>query len=102
MCEDMVFLQVPNTYWDSVKVDSLGKSNLWERGEPGRPARMTAQGELPVTYFFKTREGGIGVLQITGFNENPKGVRIRYKLLHKSDVQAEVTEPTETRGRGGQ
>jgi predicted Ser/Thr protein kinase len=38
-------------------------------------------GELPSTYLFKTREGGRGILQITGFTENPPAVKIRYKLV---------------------
>jgi hypothetical protein len=28
-----------------------------------------------------TREGGIGILQIVGFTEDPKGVKIRYKMV---------------------
>jgi hypothetical protein len=38
-------------------------------------------GELPNTYLFKTREGGRGILQITGFTETPPAVKIRYKLV---------------------
>jgi hypothetical protein len=38
-------------------------------------------GELPSTYLFKTREGGRGILQITGFTENPPALKIRYKLV---------------------
>ncbi len=33
------------------------------------------------TYAFKTRAGLIGLLQITGFTENPSGVKIRYKFF---------------------
>jgi hypothetical protein len=36
---------------------------------------------FPATYGFQTREGGRGILQITGFTENPRGVKIRYKLV---------------------
>jgi len=36
---------------------------------------------FPATYAFQTREGGIGLLQITGFTDNPRGVKIRYKLV---------------------
>jgi LysM repeat protein len=35
----------------------------------------------PDTYYFRTRDGALGVLQITGFTENPRGVKIRYKLV---------------------
>jgi hypothetical protein len=33
------------------------------------------------TFYFRTREGGMGLLQITGFTDNPRGVKIRYKLV---------------------
>jgi hypothetical protein len=33
------------------------------------------------TYGFKTRDGSVGLLQITAFNNNPPGVTIRYKLF---------------------
>jgi len=43
---------------------------------------MLGRGELPATYLFKTREGGIGVLQILAVREEaPRGVRIRYKMV---------------------
>jgi hypothetical protein len=32
-------------------------------------------------WYFKTREDGMGILQITGFTENPRGAKIRYKLV---------------------
>jgi tRNA A-37 threonylcarbamoyl transferase component Bud32 len=32
-------------------------------------------------YWFETRKGLKGILQITGFTENPRGVKIRYKLV---------------------
>lgn len=50
---------------------------------------MSGRGELPVTFAFKTREGGRGLLQITGFTENPRGVKIRYKLVQASKSKPE-------------
>jgi hypothetical protein len=32
-------------------------------------------------YFFKSRGGAVGILQIAGFTENPKAVKVRYKLV---------------------
>jgi hypothetical protein len=39
------------------------------------------EGPLPSTWFFQTSQGNRGVLQITGFAENPQGVNLRYKLV---------------------
>jgi Tfp pilus assembly protein PilE len=36
------------------------------------------------TYEFQTREGNRGVLQVMGLTENPRGVKIRYKLMRKT------------------
>ena len=44
--------------------------------------------ELPASYVIQTWQGAVGILQITGFTNNPPGVKIRYKL-----VQNGVTYP---------
>ncbi len=87
ICNGMIFAIAPGrkSYWDNVKANSLVTSNLWEVGKPGIPAYMTTQGQLPATYMFKTREGRIGILQITGFSDKPRGVNIRYKMVTNYD-----------------
>jgi hypothetical protein len=42
----------------------------------------------PATYAFETREGGMGILQITGFTENPRGVKLRYNLVQNRVTNA--------------
>jgi len=39
-----------------------------------------------VLWFFKTREGGMGILQVLGFENDPRNVKIRYKLLEKTSA----------------
>ena len=39
------------------------------------------------TYGFKTRAGLVGLLQITGYTENPSGVKIRYKFFQPATNQ---------------
>ena len=64
---------------------------------PGTPAAMTAKGHLPETYFIQTREGGVGILQITGFVPKPhQGIEIRYKMIEGLPTRkAPTTETTE-------
>ncbi|HUS71873.1 MAG TPA: hypothetical protein VMY06_02320 [Sedimentisphaerales bacterium] len=38
------------------------------------------------THIFRTREGGVGIIQIAGFTNNPKGVKIRYKMVQKESA----------------
>ena len=49
---------------------------------------QTALPDLPVVWLFKTRDGSYGVLQITGFTGNPRGVKIRYKLVQNDVTNA--------------
>lgn len=43
------------------------------------------------TYGFKTRAGLIGLLQITGYTENPPGVKLRYKYFQPATNQELTT-----------
>ena len=42
------------------------------------------RGKLPQTIAFQSPHHRAGLLQITGFTENPRGVRIRYKLVQSA------------------
>jgi len=86
---DMIIVPVVNHHWDSATRRLSAANPLLRNGSPGFPVFLRGEGELPQTYVFKTREGGFGVLQILGFTEDPKGVKIRYKLARpKQTVRA--------------
>ena len=53
--------------------------NLHNMGGPSAESRSDA----PTTVFFQTRNGRVGVAQVVGRTENPRGVNIRYKLVEK-------------------
>jgi len=48
----------------------------------------------PATYFFRTRTGAGGILQLLALTEEPKGIRIRYKALDIETVHEEYPAPT--------
>ena len=77
---DMVVMPAPNERWDLANPRSLPSE--FSVAKPGNPVFLTAK-TLPATFTFKTREGGVGILQIIGFIENPKGVKVRYKLVQQ-------------------
>jgi len=69
------------TNWD-VSADEL-EAALRTNGTPPR-VRVLAkpQDSLPVTYWFRTRAGNLGTLQVLGFGTKPpEEVGIRYRLL---------------------
>jgi thiol-disulfide isomerase/thioredoxin len=96
-CWEMVVIPVDNASWDNIDKASYFLQ-FFEISSPGSPVFMTGKSELPVTYMFKTREGGIGILQIIGISDNPKGVKIQYKLLQSSKAE----DSSQTAGRLGE
>ncbi|MCL4789901.1 MAG: hypothetical protein KJ070_24500, partial [Verrucomicrobia bacterium] len=48
---------------------------------------------LPLTFAFETRQGGLGVLQITSFEEGPPAVRLRYKFASNQPEPAQAGKP---------
>jgi hypothetical protein len=52
-----------------------------QRDSGGGPIVTVLTREQSVTYYFRTREGASGLLQIAGFTGDPPGVKIRYKLV---------------------
>ena len=75
-------------------------TNAWGTVSPVEVARnwdlMTKQSENDTylgkkagvvdTYFFRTRENDYGLLQVLGFSDNPRGVKILYKLVQNEPV----------------
>jgi hypothetical protein len=45
------------------------------------------------TYYFRTRDDTWGILQITGFTENPRGVKLHYKLVQNGNTLEKTVNP---------
>ena len=101
MCMDTVVVPAQGRAWDTFSVREVQRMLVGADYEPeGAKAAMNATGkDLPATFVFKTREGGMGILQIVGFTEDPKGVKIRYKMVQQAaDKPAEKAEGQEPLG----
>jgi RNA polymerase sigma factor (sigma-70 family) len=78
---DLVIVPVENDRWDKAtpsEIETEMKDAL-----PQRPV-MAADGDLPLTYQFRTREGGIGILQIVQIfrdAQNHGWIKVRYRLV---------------------
>jgi hypothetical protein len=81
--------------WDEITnaqaLDTLRK----KVGKRGMNRETYAHGNLPYTFLIKSINVNIGLLQITGFTSNPRGVRIRYKLVQNGGTP-QISLPTKT------
>ncbi len=77
---EMVAIPADASLWTATGGDLVRDRLSW--AQPGTPITMSAKGEAPATFIIKTREGGMGVLQITKLiDDRPRGAVVRYKLL---------------------
>ena len=78
----------PADQWDEITdlqaLETLRKSYMSEGGSVG----AVVSGAGTHTFLFKTGSGRIGLLQITGFTDNPRGVKLRYKLVQSGNRSA--------------
>ncbi len=75
---DMKVAILKNDAWETITVEQLFQALESAKKETFQP--LNHGKDSPVTYAFQTREGGIGILQILGFNAND-GAKIRYKIV---------------------
>ncbi len=54
----------------------------------GATLYVLPDGLLPITFAFETRDGARGILQVTAFTDNPRGVKLRYKLARAATTRA--------------
>ena len=73
--------------WTELSPEQL-KTALEKRLNPSDITFNKDHAELPVTLGFRTGSGRIGVLQIIGFTDKPRGVKIRYKLVQAAGASS--------------
>ena len=84
-------------------------ARCWEELTPAQAARrldsqpldhfsimLYGNASLPDTCAFKTREGGIGILQVTEYVSDPPGLKVRYKFLDKAPETPSMPVATES------
>jgi len=59
--------------------------------EHGDPLVSLLTRDQSVTWFFKTREGALGVLQLVSFSDDPPSAKIRYKLVQQTNGEDGVS-----------
>jgi serine/threonine protein kinase len=86
------FFGISSTNWRNTNAESL--ITKW----PGNSRNLAAthsvgSDALPETFLFKTADGSLGLGQITSFTDNPRGLKLRYKLVQHARTTAASTEP---------
>jgi predicted Ser/Thr protein kinase len=67
-----------------------------DSSEPGGPVVNLLTRDQSVTWFFKTREGAEGVLQLVSFTKDPASAKLRYKLIQQTNGEG-VTVPLQVK-----
>ncbi len=80
--------------WENITAAQLQNALATLNGGETRTG-LNYESNRPFVYGFKTREGGIGLFQITGFTD-PRGVKLRYKLVQAQSA-ASLSEPPQLR-----
>jgi hypothetical protein len=84
LCMDMVVVPAVSNGWDQATAQNVMTNWPLNQGEPNKITAISPLTDKTDVWYFLTREGSRGVLQIFGQNENPLGVKIRYKLVSAS------------------
>jgi serine/threonine protein kinase len=86
--------------WNSLSAGRLLEQELHGLLTNGEPRILLGTTNfIGRTLAFRTREGGMGLLQITGFTENPRGVKLRYKLVQALGQSSAVRSSPTQQGR---
>ena len=79
---DMAIVAVDGKRWEETTEEELLNNPALATG-CHHPRRLLLLGQNhPNTYMFRTGEGTLGMLQLTGLSQRGQGVRIRYKLIN--------------------
>jgi hypothetical protein len=78
---DLILDPAPTNGWEIVSAADVMQNWSLQDNLPRQEQAFGAVPGHPDTFFFRTREGKKGILQIIGFTENSLGVKIRYKLV---------------------
>lgn len=83
---DLVCALLNDNDWETLRPAELVER--WYNGQfLPRSLKPVKEGQLPVTYGFRTREGTTGMLQLLSFVGDRPGVTLRYKLMQKVSAE---------------
>jgi hypothetical protein len=81
LCMDMVVPPALKDSFETITAEQVRTNWHLAQGEPKPTVAISPAQDNTDTFFIKTREGSLGLLQILGQSDEPPGVRVRYKLV---------------------
>ena len=87
LCMDVAVVPAPSNHWDKATASEVVTNWGLGQQEPNKITAISPVTEKTDTFFFRTREDGLGVLQIRGQSDDPLGVRIRYRLVKQTGAK---------------
>ncbi|MEI2724160.1 MAG: protein kinase [Verrucomicrobiota bacterium] len=91
---EMAVVPTDANQWDSLTPSELKMALATQPLK--RQAVLEFDAHQTATYLFRTREGGEGILQVTGFADNPREVKIRYKLVRAGAASSGSRKPEDS------
>lgn len=78
---------------EAAQWERLTPAALAEKLSTAMVGNIRAREPLPRTYGFSTRAGNMGLLQIIGIGDQPRGIKIRYKMVKGTPAPSAATKP---------
>ncbi len=81
LCHDVAVLPVNSNRWEQATAAEILADKMLAQMEPNKITAVSPAIDKTDTWLFRTRKNGHGILQILGASDDPRGVKIRYKLV---------------------
>jgi len=84
LCLDMAVWPAPSNSWANFTAIEAATNRSLAQIEGGKITAISPAVDSTDTWLVRTREAGLGVLELSGMTAEPRGVKIRYKLLARA------------------
>lgn len=95
-------IQVRSRYWDEAELSPQQVRN-WLLASSSRSGVMSfSHTPDPATFLFQTRSGIAGIMQLLEISDQPRGVKIRYKLAQSGTTESQSSITSSNQPSAGQ